>query len=108
MQPDAKRALPCRRLLTKAGPGTIAEAAAAALPVVLTSYLPGQEAGNVRFVVEHGFGALRRRPADIASVVSEWLQSPALLKRMSANARAAALPDASDAIAQDIARMLFE
>ena len=30
-------------LLTKAGPGTIAEAAALGLPVLLTGFLPGQE-----------------------------------------------------------------
>ncbi|KAH8061127.1 1,2-diacylglycerol 3-beta-galactosyltransferase [Aureococcus anophagefferens] len=36
-------------LLTKAGPGTIAEAAALGLPVLLTGYLPGQEFGNVSY-----------------------------------------------------------
>lgn len=34
-------------LVTKAGPGTIAEAAAVGLPIMVTSHLPGQEAGNV-------------------------------------------------------------
>lgn len=91
----------------QAGPGTIAEAAAAALPVVVTSYLPGQEAGNVHFVVENGFGTLRKKPAAIADVVSRWLQSPALLRKMSMNARAVAMPEASGAIAHDIAEMLF-
>ena len=61
---------------------TAAEAAAAALPVVVTSYLPGQEAGNVHFVVENGFGTLRKKPAAIADVVSRWLQSPAQLRKL--------------------------
>ena len=39
-------------LITKACPGTIVEAASIGLPVLLTSYLPGQEEGNVDFVVE--------------------------------------------------------
>ena len=41
-------------LITKAGPGTIAEAAVRGLPTMLSSFLPGQEAGNVPFVVNHG------------------------------------------------------
>ena len=34
-------------IVTKAGPGTIAEAMIKGLPVLLTSFLPGQEEGNV-------------------------------------------------------------
>jgi 1,2-diacylglycerol 3-beta-galactosyltransferase len=37
-------------LVTKAGPGTLAEANAAQLPVVVYDYVPGQERGNVDFV----------------------------------------------------------
>lgn len=44
-------------LISKAGPGTISEAAALSLPVMLTSFLPGQEEGNVDYVVEGGFGS---------------------------------------------------
>ena len=40
----------------KAGPGTIAEATCCAAPLVLTSYLPGQEEGNAAFVVSAGAG----------------------------------------------------
>ena len=44
-------------LVSKAGPGTIAEAAASlSLPVMLTSFLPGQEEGSVDYVVEGKFG----------------------------------------------------
>ena len=43
-------------LVSKAGPGTIAEAAAVGLPVMVTSHLPGQEAGNVDIVLNGGFG----------------------------------------------------
>ena len=74
---------------------------------MLSSFLPGQEAGNVQFVVENGFGTLQKKPAAIADVVSRWLQSPELLRKMSMNARAVAMPEASGAIAHDIAEMLF-
>jgi 1,2-diacylglycerol 3-beta-galactosyltransferase len=37
-------------VVTKAGPGTIAEAACCGAPLLLTSHLPGQEKGNTEFV----------------------------------------------------------
>ena len=61
-------------LVTKAGPGTIAEAAAVGLPVMLTSFLPGQEEGNADFVIEKEFGTLipDYDPVAIAEEVGEW------------------------------------
>ena len=61
-------------LVTKAGPGTIAEAAAVGLPVMLTSFLPGQEEGNADFVIEKDFGTLipDYDPAAIAEEVGDW------------------------------------
>jgi 1,2-diacylglycerol 3-beta-galactosyltransferase len=48
--------------VTKAGPGTIVECAARGLPVVISSYLPGQEAGNVEYVTKtHQFGIYRNQ-----------------------------------------------
>ena len=35
--------------VSHAGPGNISEAAALGLPVMLASYLPGQEEGNIDF-----------------------------------------------------------
>jgi 1,2-diacylglycerol 3-beta-galactosyltransferase len=43
-------------IVTKAGPGTVAEALNAQLPIILYSKLPGQEDGNVTFVEEEGAG----------------------------------------------------
>jgi 1,2-diacylglycerol 3-beta-galactosyltransferase len=45
-------------LVTKAGPGTLAEANAAQLPVVVYDYVPGQERGNVDFVRRNDLGAV--------------------------------------------------
>jgi 1,2-diacylglycerol 3-beta-galactosyltransferase len=49
---------------SKAGPaGTIVEAASLGLLIsLLTSFLPGQEAGNVKCVTESGFGVFREDP----------------------------------------------
>jgi 1,2-diacylglycerol 3-beta-galactosyltransferase len=82
-------------LVTKAGPGTIAEAAAVGLPVMLTSFLPGQEAGNVDYVLENGFGDFCRDPVSIAEEVTFWLQDPSLLKDMSHRAREVGHPHAA-------------
>ncbi|MGH7866820.1 MAG: glycosyltransferase, partial [Candidatus Dormibacteraceae bacterium] len=49
-------------VISKAGPGAIAEALATGLPMVITTYLPGQETANVRFVTETGFGVYTPKP----------------------------------------------
>jgi len=45
-------------IITKAGPGTICEALASNLPIILSAYVPGQEEGNVTFVTENHVGTL--------------------------------------------------
>merc|ERR1740139_1345730 len=56
-------------IVTKAGPGTIAEAAICGLPCILSSFLPGQEEGNVPYVVNNGFGCYEGSPEGIADTV---------------------------------------
>lgn len=89
-------------LLTKAGPGTIAEAAALGLPVLLTGFLPGQERGNVLWVREKNIGELERSPEKAARTVAAWLNDAEALETMSRNARKAAKPQATDKIAEDL------
>jgi len=89
-------------LVTKAGPGTIAEAAAVGLPVMLTSFLPGQEAGNVDIVIDAEFGVYCKRPAEIASRVTKWLTDESLLKQLSQRATQAGKPTAASDIVLDI------
>ncbi len=87
----------------KAGPGTIAEATCCAAPLVLTSYLPGQEEGNVEFVVRAGAGSYAPRPRDLAAEIGRLRDDPAALAVMRA-ASARARPRA----AADIAGLLAE
>lgn len=91
-------------LVTKAGPGTIAEAAAVGLPVMLTSFLPGQEEGNADFVIEKEFGTLipDYDPVAIAEEVGNWLEDSELLTRMSSAATRAGAPYAAREIARAI------
>jgi len=95
-------------IITKAGPGTVMEAASQGLPVMLSGYLPPQEAGNVDTVVRGGFGAYSRKPTVISRTVCDWLADPKLLARLSAKAKQAARPQAVYAIAQDICNMIPE
>lgn len=44
-------------IITKAGPGTIAESLICGLPVLLNGFVPCQEEGNVPFVLNHKVSA---------------------------------------------------
>jgi 1,2-diacylglycerol 3-beta-galactosyltransferase len=90
-------------VITKAGPGTISEAIACGLPILLSGFLPGQETGNVTFVEQNGVGVLRKNPDDIARTLRDWL-TPGndTLARMGTRAQELARPRA----ALDIAKIL--
>jgi 1,2-diacylglycerol 3-beta-galactosyltransferase len=90
-------------LLTKAGPGTITEALNAGLPMILYSRLPGQEDGNVVFVVAEGAGVWAPKPREIVSVLQGWLANPEKLLRVAENCRRVAHPQASRQIAHILA-----
>eukprot|EP01054_Gregarina_sp_Poly1_P009227 Gregarina_sp_Poly_1__9226@NODE_569_length_7491_cov_137_215517_g446_i0_p1_GENE_NODE_569_length_7491_cov_137_215517_g446_i0NODE_569_length_7491_cov_137_215517_g446_i0_p1_ORF_typecomplete_len657_score71_51MGDG_synth/PF06925_11/9_7e43Glyco_tran_28_C/PF04101_16/0_11Glyco_tran_28_C/PF04101_16/1_6e14Glyco_trans_1_4/PF13692_6/1_1e04Glyco_trans_1_4/PF13692_6/5_7e03Glyco_trans_1_4/PF13692_6/0_00032Glyco_trans_1_3/PF13528_6/1_9e02Glyco_trans_1_3/PF13528_6/0_0051Glycos_transf_1/PF00534_20/0_086_NODE_569_len len=96
-------------IVTKAGPGTIAEAMTRGLPILLSSYMPGQEEGNVSFVLEGNFGAYCVEPKMIGVIVREWLTNPRFegkLINMGKRSRAAANPTASIDIARDLGSFL--
>ncbi|HEY8312947.1 MAG TPA: glycosyltransferase [Candidatus Baltobacteraceae bacterium] len=64
-------------LVTKAGPGTLAEANAAQLPVVVYDYVPGQERGNVDFVRNNGIGDVAiNTSAEVVRAVKRLVGSP--------------------------------
>lgn len=90
-------------LVTKAGPATICEAVATGLPLVLSGAVPGQEDGNVRFVVQHGLGTYAPGPVQVARTVAAWLaEGPSGLGRRAATVRRFACPDAVWTIADEI------
>ncbi|KAL7189818.1 hypothetical protein ACSBR1_039455 [Camellia fascicularis] len=93
----------CDCIITKAGPGTIAEALIQGLPIILNDYIPGQEKGNVPYVVDNGAGVFTRSPKETAKLVAEWFSTKRdELKRMSENALKLAQPDAVFDIVKDI------
>ncbi|KAL2479573.1 Monogalactosyldiacylglycerol synthase 2 [Abeliophyllum distichum] len=93
----------CDCIITKAGPGTIAEALISGLPIILNDYIPGQEKGNVPYVVDNGAGVFTRSPNETARLVAEWFSTKTdELKRMSENALKLAQPNAVFDIVKDI------
>jgi UDP-N-acetylglucosamine:LPS N-acetylglucosamine transferase len=93
-------------LVSKAGPGTISEAAALSLPVLLTSFLPGQEEGNVDYAIDGGFGAFcsDSDPSGVAEVVVSWLTDDKKMELLSNAAKKKGAPYA----ARDIAKAIGE
>jgi 1,2-diacylglycerol 3-beta-galactosyltransferase len=90
-------------LVTKAGPATICEACIAGLPIVLSGAVPGQEDGNVSYVVDNRAGVFAPGGAAVARTVAEWLaEGPAGLALRSKNARALGRPNAVWDIADEI------
>ncbi len=86
----------------KAGPGTIAEATCCGAPLLLTSYVPGQEAGNADFVVSAGAGRYVPGLADLIAEIDRLRRDPGALAEMRLASAAISRP----AAAADIARML--
>jgi len=94
----------CDIIITKAGPGTIAEALICGLPILLNGHIPGQEAGNIPYVVDNNVGTFERRPKKIAAIIKDWITSKQEeLKEMSKRARALGRPEALFRIVEDLA-----
>lgn len=93
-------------IVTKAGPGTIAEALNAELPIILYSKLPGQEDGNVTFVQEEGAGVWAPTPQEVVRTLTRWISRPAERQKVIENCRRAGRPEAARTIARTIGEML--
>jgi 1,2-diacylglycerol 3-beta-galactosyltransferase len=96
--PDFMRASDA--IVTKAGPGTIAEALVAGLPIILYSKLPGQEDGNVIYVEERGVGIWAPEPLKVVRILTRWICRPAEYAKKVEACRQAARPEASRTIAR--------
>jgi len=95
-------------MVTKAGPGTIAEAAIVGLPCMLSGFLPGQEEGNVPYVINNGYGDFSRDPKKISTKVTEWLADEEAVSKMSlaASTIGATHAKATKEIAREIAELV--
>jgi 1,2-diacylglycerol 3-beta-galactosyltransferase len=99
--------LACDCIVTKAGPGTIAEAMICGLPIVLSGFIPGQEAGNVPFVVDRGAGLFAPAPEQAAAAVAHWFgPGRSAMQKAAANSRELGRPNSTALIVDSIARLL--
>ncbi|KAM0066259.1 putative monogalactosyldiacylglycerol synthase [Helianthus debilis subsp. tardiflorus] len=84
----------------------IVEALIRGLPIILNDYIPGQEKGNVPYVVGNGAGVFTRSPketAQIVEIVAGWFSTNSdELKKMSENSLKLAQPEAVFDIVRDI------
>lgn len=90
-------------VVSKAGPGAIAEAACCGTPLLLTSHLPGQERGNTALVVSRGAGLHVPRARQLAREVGRLQRDPAALAALRAGAARLARPGAAAEVARLIA-----
>jgi len=61
-------------IVCKAGGLIVTESLASGLPLMLVYALPGQEIGNVNFVVENHAGCLCQKPEEILETLCHWLE----------------------------------
>lgn len=92
-------------LISKAGPGTLAEGLAAQLPIFITGFIPGQEEGNVSWIVEAGAGRLTPSPDEIVIALNGMFDAngpTALYDDAKEAAITLARPDAALVIAKQL------
>jgi 1,2-diacylglycerol 3-beta-galactosyltransferase len=89
-------------VVSKAGPGAIGEALATGLPIILTSYLPGQETENVTFVEMTGIGLYAPKPEALLEAITLLsAEDGRVWREMSERTAALARPYASLDIARE-------
>ncbi|GAC1657388.1 MAG: hypothetical protein NVS4B7_02760 [Ktedonobacteraceae bacterium] len=87
-------------IVTKAGPGTICEALSCELPIILSGYVPGQEEGNVDFVIKNDVGVLAHDSIELVDALRRLIKpGSALMQRQLANTKRLSRPRASFDIA---------
>jgi 1,2-diacylglycerol 3-beta-galactosyltransferase len=93
-------------VVTRAGPGMIAEALACGCPLLLTARLPGQETGNVREVLRLRVGQFVPRISQLVEAVRAWYAKPEPEREADRRrAKAAMDPQAAFKIARFLARV---
>ncbi len=97
-------------VITKAGPATLCEALTAGRPLLVSRFIPGQEAGNVRWVVEEGAAFYVPRPENIRGALHRLFHPDGTptptYRRMAAHARRLTRPSAALEIAGLLAGLL--
>ena len=94
-------------LVTKAGPGAIAEASLAEVPVVVYDFIPGQEYGNLKYVETNGIGVVALTASDVVRSVKRIVSNLERLQSMRDRQASVAPRGSSRRIAELIANVAF-
>ncbi len=90
-------------LLTKAGGLILSEGLAAGLPIVIIHYLPGQEEGNVRYVLSFQAGAHPANAEETLALLNYWLRdNQSALRLVTQAAQTLGKPKAASFVAQTL------
>ncbi|MCA1644062.1 MAG: glycosyltransferase [Chloroflexi bacterium] len=92
----------CDLLVTKAGGVTLAEAFCGRVPVVVHDVLPGQEAGNLEYVLRQAAVSYAPDPAALARIVRELVRDPARRAALAERGARLARPAASQQIVRGL------
>lgn len=97
----------CDCIVTKAGPGTIAEALSSSLPIILSGFIPGQEEGNIPYVLDNKVGVYEETPLAIAQTIRHWFhEGSADFAQMKTRAGSLGRPQATFQIVESISELL--
>jgi 1,2-diacylglycerol 3-beta-galactosyltransferase len=72
-------------IVGKAGPNTLIESAMLGKPFIATTYIPGQEEGNLAFIQRHGLGWVALEPREQRALVGHLSAMPTQLAEMRAS-----------------------
>jgi len=89
-------------VITKAGSVTIAEAAAAARPIIISATVPGQESGNGALLARYGAGLVAHGPANVVGALRLLHQHPTRLTALAHGCRLLARPQAAETVAMAV------
>jgi 1,2-diacylglycerol 3-beta-galactosyltransferase len=90
-------------IVSKAGGLIVSEALASGLPMIIAEALPGQETGNMHYVVENRAGAWAPGPTEVLATAISWLKDDhAQLKVFQSNAQELGKPQAAYHVAKSL------
>ncbi|MCB2209670.1 hypothetical protein KQH62_02140 [bacterium] len=88
-------------IICKAGGLITTESLATGLPLLFIQALPGQEIGNVEYVLGHHAGAFCKTSKEICETFADWLANDGeMLKTLAKNAKSLGKPNAAFEIAE--------
>jgi len=87
-------------IISKCGGAIVMETLAAGKPVLIPVFTPGQERGNAKLLLKHGFGFVERDYEKTTQILDKIIASPETIYKMQSDIKKFSKPGASDEIAK--------